>query len=224
IVKLRCFPHIVNLACKAVLSALSKLKDEDDPAEIIGPIEEDPIPILRSLIRAIRASSLRRQHFANIAKTHDFELQLLRDVDTRWSATLYMIERALILEKPLSVISASNEYGDLKKYELSDAQWNALTYTREILLVPDAFQQKLSAEKTPTLCNAIPSFDAMISIWKSQQDNWGEPISSIIQEGIDKLTTYQDRISLNPAYTVAMCKSCIYSRTKYFLIRCGMVL
>lgn len=37
--------------------------------------------------------------------------------------------------EPLSVISASNEYGDLKKYKLSDAQWNALTYTCEILLV-----------------------------------------------------------------------------------------
>lgn len=75
--------------------------------------------------------------------------------------------------------------------------------------VPDAFQQKLSAEKTPTLCNAVPSFDAMITIWTEQQENWGEPISSIIQDGIDKLTAYQDRISLNPAYTMAMCESII---------------
>ena len=45
-------------------------------------------------------SSLRRQSFADIQKTvyPDYpELQLLRDVDTRWSSTYLMIERALEL-------------------------------------------------------------------------------------------------------------------------------
>jgi hypothetical protein len=47
----------------------------------------------------IRSSSLRRQYFNEIVKTmHQKELQLLRDVDTRWSSTLLMIERALELE------------------------------------------------------------------------------------------------------------------------------
>lgn len=47
----------------------------------------------------IRVSSLRRQHFSDISKQHGIDLQLLRDVDIRWSSTLYMIERALHLEK-----------------------------------------------------------------------------------------------------------------------------
>lgn len=76
--------------------------------------------------------------------------------------------------------------------------------------VPDAFQQKLSAEKTPTLCNVIPSFDAMVTIWKGLQESWGEPFSSIIQDGIDKLNAYHDRIGLVPAYTISMSRSFMF--------------
>ena len=48
----------------------------------------------------IRASSIRRQQFSQIVKTFTGkDLQLLRDVDTRWSSALLMIERALILEE-----------------------------------------------------------------------------------------------------------------------------
>ena len=32
------------------------------------------------------------------------------------------------------------------------------------LTIPHAFQQHLSAEKTPTLCNTIPSFEAMVQV------------------------------------------------------------
>ncbi|KAF8151682.1 hypothetical protein B0H34DRAFT_664757, partial [Crassisporium funariophilum] len=206
---LRCFPHIVNLACKAVLVALARSEYVDDSEGPDATVDKhgDPIVTLRSLIRAIRASSLRRQHFAQITKNHGFDLQLLRDVDTRWSSTLYMIERALLLEKPLDALAFSREFEDLQRYQLSQAQWDALAIVREILLVPDAFQQKLSAEKTPTLCNAIPAFDAMVSIWKELQETWGEPFSTIIQAGIDKLNAYHDRIDLVPAYTISMSKS-----------------
>ncbi|KAF9537663.1 hypothetical protein CPC08DRAFT_651679, partial [Agrocybe pediades] len=201
-----CFPHIVNLACKAVVSALANMsyvEDEPDAAEPIGAV--------RSLVRAVRVSSLRRQHFAQICKSQNVQLQLLRDVDTRWSSILYMIDRALALEKPLDLACTSQDFPDLARYRLSSAQWDALAEVREILIaspcsVPEAFQQKLSAEKTPTLCNAVPAFDAMVSMWKSYQTDMGYPFDDAIQEGIDKLNAYHDRIRLVPAYTMSMCK------------------
>lgn len=70
--------------------------------------------------------------------------------------------------------------------------------------VPDAFQQKLSAEKTPTLCNALPSFDAMVRIWQEQQRTFEEPFSTVIQKGIDKLDAYREIVQLVPAYTISM--------------------
>ena len=46
----------------------------------------------------IRASSLHQQYFSDVLiSLQQKDLQLLRDVDTRWSSTLLMVERALIL-------------------------------------------------------------------------------------------------------------------------------
>ena len=75
-----------------------------------------------------------------------------------------------------------------------------------MLQIPHAFQQWLSAEKTPTLCDAIPSFEAMIRIWKEHQVRHPET-AGIVQAGLDKLSTYQERADLNPTYVVAMSKS-----------------
>jgi len=48
----------------------------------------------------IQASSIRHQQFSQIVKTFiGKDLQLLRDIDTRWSSALLMIECALILEE-----------------------------------------------------------------------------------------------------------------------------
>ncbi|KIJ97935.1 hypothetical protein K443DRAFT_123883 [Laccaria amethystina LaAM-08-1] len=122
--RIRCFPHVVNLACKAVLAALSHTNYvEDESAE--GTTHSDPIGTLHALVQAIHASSLQRQHFAEIAKNLSLELQLL----------------ALILEKVLEDFFLSQEFEDLQRYRLSDLEWEALA------MVPDAFQQKLSAEK-----------------------------------------------------------------------------
>ena len=48
----------------------------------------------------------------------------------------------------------------------------------------------------------------MVTIWKEQQECWGPTIADAIQEGIDKLTIYQNRLEHVPAYTIAMCKLC----------------
>lgn len=53
------------------------------------------------------------------------------------------------------------------------------------------------------LCDAIPSFEAMINKWKELQN--GDPdATDIIQHGLDKLTTYREWIELVPAYVMAM--------------------
>ena len=77
--------------------------------------------------------------------------------------------------------------------------------TQYVLQIPHAFQQRLSAEKTPTLCDAIPSFEAMIRVWKEHQVKHPET-AGIVQAGLDKLGTYQEHADLNPMYVVAMGK------------------
>jgi len=46
----------------------------------------------------------------------------------------------------------------------------------------------------------------MVAIWKDLQEVWGNPFSDIIQEGIDKLDTYHNRVELVPAYVISMSK------------------
>lgn len=127
---LRCFPHVVNLACQTVLKAITNIALAAEVAEDFVPatsnsttfaegVSRDPIAVLRSLIRfvrckdayfilislltsciQIRASSLRRQRFENILESLGQKtLQLLRDVETRWSSTYLMIERAFVLRE-----------------------------------------------------------------------------------------------------------------------------
>ena len=93
----------------------------------IEALNHDPIAHVRSLVRVVsplelnsdgchilifnkcRASSLRRQYFAEVVTTlKQANLQLLRDVDTRWSSTLLMFERALMLREVCIGLSLFN--------------------------------------------------------------------------------------------------------------------
>jgi len=60
----RCFPHIVNLACKAVLSAITNLEYAAEEAEdyippntesltFLDALSRDPVAAVRSLIRSV---------------------------------------------------------------------------------------------------------------------------------------------------------------------------
>ncbi|KAJ7904012.1 hypothetical protein B0H13DRAFT_2025471, partial [Mycena leptocephala] len=111
--RIRCFPHIVNLACKAVLGAITDMDFAVPEAgdfvpfdaaavNFLDAVERDPIATMRTTVRVIRASSLRRQYFSEILKAlQQKDLQLLRDVDTRWSSTLLMIDRAILLHEAI---------------------------------------------------------------------------------------------------------------------------
>ncbi|KAK0435974.1 hypothetical protein EV421DRAFT_1716278, partial [Armillaria borealis] len=85
-------------------------------------------------------------------------LQLFLDVDVRWSSTDIMIEWAILLRKGIEKFLENEDFVELRKHQLSDDEWKALDIIHQILAVPHTFQQKLSADKTPTLTLAIPSF------------------------------------------------------------------
>jgi hypothetical protein len=69
--------------------------------------------------------------------------------------------------------------------------------------VPHAFQQRLSSDMTPTLCDAIPAFEAMKSIWNKQKVEMPD-VAHIIDAGLKKLDEYRERADLVPAYVGAM--------------------
>ncbi|KAJ3555147.1 hypothetical protein NP233_g12277 [Leucocoprinus birnbaumii] len=159
---------------------------------------------MKRLVGMVRSSSLRRQYFSDICRTlYKKDIQLIHDVDTRWSSTLYMIERAVSLRAVVTQFLEIPEFSDLRCYAITDAEWKSLEIFTQVLSVPDAFQHRLSGEKTLNLSEAIPAFEAMIYKWKHQQMTHPE-ISSIIQASINKLTVYHQRARDIPAYIVLM--------------------
>lgn len=71
--------------------------------------------------------------------------------------------------------------------------------------VAHQFQQKLSAEKTPTLGYALPAFEAMISKWRRLQRKIPE-LATVIESGIEKLEEYRARAGMTPVYALSMRK------------------
>ncbi|KAF6745190.1 hypothetical protein DFP72DRAFT_824677 [Ephemerocybe angulata] len=187
-----CFPHITNLACQAVLCAIGTDLGLAAVTETELTPEVEPV---------IRASSLRRQRFQDLQRAAGRDpLELLRDVETRWSSTLLMIERFLEL-KPY-VIQMLRER-DLEKYAIHEHEWEVLPIYKRILRVPHSFQQALSGEKTPTLHDSLPLFHTMITAWTAMKVSLPQ-YTDIIDAGISKLKEYWQRIHTVPAYTLAM--------------------
>jgi len=71
--------------------------------------------------------------------------------------------------------------------------------------VPHAFQQKLSGEKTPTLCEALPSFLRMSAKWNELQEAMPN-YARFIDAGLAKLQDYFLHAMQVPAYQLAICK------------------
>jgi hypothetical protein len=69
--------------------------------------------------------------------------------------------------------------------------------------VPHAFQHKLSAEKTPTLGDTLPSYMAMEMRWEALKTEL-PAYAEAIDDGLEKLEAYRLRTDLVPAYTLAM--------------------
>jgi hypothetical protein len=122
----RCFPHIVNICCQHITAEFTdaKLVEGDGHFDVTAPhsdpelqtfdeaVQRDPIALGRVVVRTIRASGQRREHFKNEicegnVKKHFFigdrveiivpELELLRDVRTRWDSIFFMISRLRIM-------------------------------------------------------------------------------------------------------------------------------
>ncbi|PPQ97649.1 hypothetical protein CVT26_002438 [Gymnopilus dilepis] len=184
--RIRCFPHVVNLACQAVIKVIGiEMSKGVATGTFLDKVTEDPIGRLRALIRTIRASSLRREAFSKLSKEQFVqELQLLRD-----------------MEVIFKFLAPGGDFDELRRYELSEDDWKAFL---DILSIPHAFQQALSSEKTPILCNTISHFHAIIQVWKEYQAEHPSELFDVVQAGIDKLQDYYDVTSANPTYIMAM--------------------
>lgn len=114
--RMRCYGHILNLVARAFLFSkdAESFELESDINCIRGLAEQDvdhwrakgPIGKLHNMIKFIRSSPQRSEHFKRIAQEQDHEeyrlceestaeLEVILNNETRWNSIYMMIERAL---------------------------------------------------------------------------------------------------------------------------------
>ncbi|KAF5353369.1 hypothetical protein D9756_007869 [Leucocoprinus leucothites] len=103
----------------------------------------------------------------------------------------------------IAIVKYLRQNPDMVHVPLLECDWVALGIYVKILAVPHAFQQVLGAEKIPTLCDILPSFNTMIQAWRKLQLKF-PAYSMVIEAGITKLVNYQCHISHVPAYLLAI--------------------
>lgn len=116
--RIRCYGHIVDLSSKRVIDGISQAKHSEDwvaPTEPTEPttynnaIARDIISHSRTVVRVIRGSGMRRDAFDELIVTGNSkgwfkggqppvtvqlnQLQLLRDVRSRWDSVHLMLNR-----------------------------------------------------------------------------------------------------------------------------------
>lgn len=120
----RCFPHVVNIGCQRVVKELEEnpetpvletstsITSSQELCDYANALSTKPITKCRGLVGACRASGSRRRDLQEAIKSGNLkkdwmdsnghaiilrEVQLLRDCETRWSSTFFMLERVLEL-------------------------------------------------------------------------------------------------------------------------------
>ncbi|KAI0060763.1 hypothetical protein BV25DRAFT_1806882, partial [Artomyces pyxidatus] len=217
----RCFPHVINISVQTALKSLSKSAPDplplSDRLEHQNPhaLKEDPVGKCRSVVGACRDSSMRREDFlkeieaGNKAKvwkdgTEAVQLrvvQLLRDVETRWSSTFLMIDRALELSQAVNSFMSSRDA--LAGLVLTPTDYEVLSDIRNFLSIPHETQQELSFEQTPTLPHVIPSYELLVTMLRDAQVTLPR-IRPAIQEAIRKIEEYMNIERQKPIYAVSI--------------------
>ncbi|KAF9522040.1 hypothetical protein CPB83DRAFT_748542, partial [Crepidotus variabilis] len=126
----RCFPHIINISAQTF---------RDDHQTIITVTDGNKDGGFQEPLRNV---------------------QLLQDVETRWSALNNMIARVIELYPVLTLLTSSSHPSD---------KWQVLHNILTVLEKAHSAQQLFSAEKTPTLSAALPAFELLLVAWTNLQ-------------------------------------------------------
>ncbi|KAH8075869.1 hypothetical protein BXZ70DRAFT_1002994 [Cristinia sonorae] len=221
--RIRCFPHVINIAVKAAIKLLSKtpacvLTAAENYAEALA---NDPISRARKLVQMLRVSWPRRQGLrdaikdGNMRKLFKYEKQilhseLLRDVDTRWSSLLLMIDRFIEMYEGIMLFLDKAEQKHLKPYALTEMELRVLIDIRQFLYIFHAVQEILSYEKTPTLSMTIPTYEQLLVLLRTYRTSDLKTLAHAVNVAILRIEKYLAYARTTRIYALAMGESGLF--------------
>ncbi|KAJ6643111.1 putative AC transposase [Pseudolycoriella hygida] len=181
--RVRCFVHILNLASRAMINTVGDgdsstypsddESDGEDEVEKVGSKNAKVLPVvakMRKGVVAIRNSPQRRELFEKqCAVTGIKHKTLLRDVRTRFNATLTMMERAEEMKQPFDM--TLNCIPKLRKYCLNKEEWQMI---HELIKLLKPFKEAtimLSNEHSPTMSRISSVYHVLFNHLEKVMDN-----------------------------------------------------
>ncbi|KAI5984036.1 ribonuclease H-like domain-containing protein, partial [Pisolithus albus] len=223
--RLRCFPHVVNIACQAFIEEVKKnpfgtYDEATSPHSWQVGTSESHGCTVRSIVSVCRASGQRRQDLRKVIAEGNSSgrwagklpdggdklplYQLLRDCETRWSSTFLMIERLLLLYPAIQAFIIDREESELERCHLTKDELNVLRDIHQVLEIPHSAQEALSAERMPTLSMALPVYELLIQKWTVLASQTIPELSHHINVALQKLQNYVREARKTRIYALAM--------------------
>lgn len=136
--RIMCFAHVVDLSSGRVIQTVDPktLRADDSDDDCDSAVPSNPISLARSVVRAIRASGMRRDAFDDVIKNGNAKgwfqegnpprpvqvehLQLLRDVQTRWDSVYHMLKRLRVMRPVRLNVSLKLMHAEQLVYQAVD--------------------------------------------------------------------------------------------------------
>ncbi|CAI5987867.1 unnamed protein product [Closterium sp. NIES-64] len=164
----RCLAHVINLAVQAALAvtAIRKL-----------------LKILRDMASWIGYSPQRSGKFLGLQRTLNAQgnpakpkpaLKLVQDSPTRWGSTHDMVERAGVLQEPITVFFAQTQgvsKADKAKMDtlrLTDADWETMHSVKTFLSPFAKVSKAAEGAAYPTVSMVLPYYNGLIDAMESR--------------------------------------------------------
>ncbi|KAF5387624.1 hypothetical protein D9615_000715 [Tricholomella constricta] len=229
--RIRCFPHVTNIAVKTGVTYITKLAEQDtevlaeeieeyferepttDDFDYLDALKSDVVATARKLVSACRSSGQRREELKDSIVSGNLGgifgdnglrvVALLRDVDTRWSSIFLMIDRVLELYPAIKIMLEKPQYTDIQDLLLNDTQLRVLSDIRQFLYVFHTVQEIVSADKTPTLSKVLPLYEKLIMVLQDLKRVIPN-LTHVISASEGKLVEYLEMARKTRIYSLAM--------------------
>lgn len=222
--RVRCFAHIMNLSCQDMINSIgdggddaySSDADTDDENEKNSKKELPVVTKLRKAVIAIRTSPQRREMFMRQCVAAKIEPKMvLRDVRTRWKATLIMCERAEELREPFDLTLRSNP--KLRNYVLDEDEWCKI---HELIKILSPFREAtvmLSNEHSPTISRVSSVYQILLNHLEKYKKN------ESVEQPAKRKKNNSEKASQHPEWLVHAAKLGLDKLEKYYPSTDGLV-